>query len=253
MQKIIAIANKKGGVGKTTTAINLASGLAMNGKRVLLIDLDSQVNTTVGLGFGPGDYTGGIHDVLLERKGIKDVVLETKINNLFLVPSHQILRDVEVRITPEMYKETYLHNAVQGLDYDYIIIDCPPALGTLTINALYACNIVLVPCEMGRFALDGFSGLLEQLKKIQRGLVNNKDKNIRLLLTKVDARTTLSNDWILNQLEGHKELVLETKIRKNDALNQAHIAQMPVFEYNASSKGAQDYKQLTQELLNICH
>ena len=251
MQKIIAVINQKGGVGKTTTSINLASGLAMEGKRVLLIDLDPQAHSTIGLGVEPSSDKPAIHDVL-KKKAINNAVLQTKVDNLFLIPSHIHLDKTEQLLTPEMFKEPYLHKAIRNLDYDYIIIDCRPTLGTLTINALYACDTVLVPCEIGRYALEGFSDLMDTVDKVQNGETGDQNKKIKILLTKFDARTKVSNEWVLHELEQYKDLILNTKIRKNEALNQAHMAQEPIFTFKADSTGAQDYKQLTQELLSVC-
>ena len=136
MQKIVAVTNQKGGVGKTTTSINLAAGLAREGRRVLLIDLDPQAHSTIGLGIEPGSYDQAIHDVLVNKWDIRDVTMETSIENLSLVPSHIRLDKAEQQLTPDMFKETRLHKALRNLDYDFIVIDCRPTLGTLTVNAL---------------------------------------------------------------------------------------------------------------------
>jgi len=167
MRKTIAVINQKGGTGKTTTSINLSSALAMNGKRVLLIDLDPQAHSTIGLGIEPGNYQAAIHDVLLKKNKIKEAILETKVANLSLVPSHIRLDKAEQQLSSELFRETFLHKAIHNLDYDFIIIDCRPTLGTLTINALYACDFIIVPCEMGRYALDGFSDLMETIENVK--------------------------------------------------------------------------------------
>jgi chromosome partitioning protein len=145
---ITAVINQKGGVGKTTTSINLSAGLALKGKKVLLIDLDPQAHTTIGVGIEPESFEFAIHDVLLQRKKIKDIILKTSIKNLDLVPSHIRLDRAEQQLNPEMFRETFLHKAIRNLDYKYIIIDCRPTLGTLTINALFACNFAPVCCKI---------------------------------------------------------------------------------------------------------
>ncbi len=252
MRKIIAIINQKGGVGKTTTSINFSSGLAMKGKKTLLIDLDPQAHSTICLGIEPGSYQNAINEVLLRKKQIENIILETKIKNLFLTPSHIRLDKTEQQLTPELFKETFLFKAINTLNYDFIVIDCRPTLGTLTINALYACNFIIVPCEMGRYALDGFSDLIETIENVK----NNKldmEKFVRILLTKFDSRNKVSNDWILNQLDPYKNLIFKTIIRKNEALNQAHMIQEPIYTANPNSSGAQDYEELTKEFLKLCH
>ncbi|MCC7213175.1 MAG: ParA family protein [Candidatus Brocadia sp.] len=251
MQKIVAIINQKGGVGKTTTTINLAAGLAMEGKKVLIVDFDPQAHATIGLGIDPGGYKTTVSDVLLRRKGIKDVALETKVKNLYLLPSHIHLDKVEQQLTPELFRESFLHKAIRDLlDYDFIVIDCRPTLGVLTVNALFASTIVIVPCEMSRYALEGLSDLLDTVAQVKNGEVDNK--NIRILLTKFELRNSVTNEWVLNQLEKYKEMILNTRIRKNEAINQSSMAQEPIFTFSPTSPGAQDYKQLTQEFLNLC-
>jgi chromosome partitioning protein len=251
MKRIIAVINQKGGVGKTTTSINLSAGLAMAGKKVLLIDLDPQAHSTIGLGIEPESFTSAIHDVLLRRKTIQEATLATKIDNLFLVPSHIHLDRAEHQLAPEMFRETFLHKAIGTLEgYDFVVIDCRPTLGTLTINALYACNLIIVPCEIGRYALDGFSDLMETVDNVKKA--NDKGKLVRILLTKFDSRNKVSNDWVLEKLEPYKALIFDTVIRKNEALNQAHMTQEPIFTFKSDSTGAQDYKQLAEELIKLC-
>lgn len=252
MKKIIAVINQKGGVGKTTTSINFACGLTREGHRVLLTDLDPQAHSTIGLGIEPETYHYAVHDVMLNKSDIREVLLKTSINNLDLVPSHIRLERAEQQLTPEMFKESRLHKALRGLDYDFVVIDCRPTLGTLTINALYACDFILVPCEMARFALDGFADLMETIENVKDNEKIEKEKFIRILLNKFDARKSVTNDWVLGQLKPYKSLLFKTKIRQNEALNQAHIAMEPVFTFKANSSGAQDYEQLTKEFLRLC-
>jgi len=251
MKRIIAVANQKGGVGKTTTSINFACALALKGKRVLLIDLDPQAHSTIGLGIEPGTYQYAIHDVLVNKKDILEVTLGTQIEGLDLVPSHIRLERAEQQLTPEMFKESRLHKAMRNLDYDCVIIDCRPTLGTLTINALYACNFVLVPCEMSRYSLDGFSDLMETIESVKNSGGIESEKAIRILLTRFDSRKSITNDWIIEQLRPYETLLFNTKIRQNEALNQAHIAMEPIFLFKSNSFGAQDYEQLAGEFLDL--
>lgn len=251
MKRIIAVANQKGGVGKTTTSINFACALALRGERVLLIDLDPQAHSTIGLGIEPGTYQYAIHDVMVNKKDIREATLGTQVRGLDLVPSHIRLERAEQQLTPEMFKESRLHKAMRNLDYDCVIIDCRPTLGTLTINALYACNFVLVPCEMSRYSLDGFSDLMETIESVKNSGGIESEKAIRILLTRFDSRKSITNDWIIDQLRPYEALLFNTKIRQNEALNQAHIAMEPIFLFKSNSFGAQDYEQLAGEFLDL--
>jgi chromosome partitioning protein len=254
MKKIISVINQKGGVGKTTTSINFACGLAIEGYRVLLIDLDPQAHSTIGMGFNPGTYQDSISNVLLKQKNIRDVILETSVKNLSLLPSHIRLDRAEQLLTPEMFKEIRLAKALESLssDFDFVIIDCRPTLGTLTINALYACNFIIVPMEMARYALEGFADLIETIDNVKNDKTADKGEFIRILFTKYDARKSVTIDWAIEQLKDYSDLVFNTKIRQNEALNQAQIAQEPIFTFKPSSNGAEDYKLLTNEFLRIC-
>ena len=252
MRKIVAIINQKGGVGKTTTSINLACGLARHGKQVLLIDMDPQAHSTIGVGVEPGSYQLAMHDVLVNRRNINEIILKTPTENLFIAPSHIKLDKAEHILAPEMFREAFLHKSIRGLEYDFIVIDCRPTLGTLTINALYASNFIIVPCEVGRYALDGFSDLMEAIDKVKNSEGPAKEEFIRILLTRYDARNRVSNEWVMDQLAPYKSLLFQTIIRKNEALNQAHMAQEPIFTFKGDSTGAQDYEQLTNEFLQLC-
>lgn len=251
MGKVLAVINQKGGVGKTTTSINLAAGLARAGYEVLLIDLDPQAHSTIGLGIEPGSYQLAMHDVLLNQRDIREIILPTQVPHLQLAPSHIRLDKAEHQLTSELFREAILKRALRGLEYDFIIIDCRPTLGTLTINALYASDLIIVPCEMGRYALDGFADLMETIDKVKNCGAGNKEEFIRILLTRYDSRNRVSNDWVLEQLAPYRNLLFRTVIRKNEALNQAHMAQEPIFTFKPDSPGAQDYRDLTQEVLQL--
>ena len=249
-KNIIAIINQKGGVGKTTTSINLSAGLARQNKKTLLIDLDPQAHSTIGLGIEPESFSTSISDVLAKKKPITETILPTSTPNLFIVPSHIRLDKIEQQLAPELFRESFLQKAIKGLDFDYIVIDCRPTLGTLTINALFAANFIIVPCEMGRYALDGFSDLMETIEHVKNGDFNKTDF-IRILLTKYDNRNKVSNDWVLQQLEPFKHLIFQTYIRRNEALNQSQMAQETIFDFKAESSGSQDYTQLINEFLSL--
>jgi chromosome partitioning protein len=249
-KNIIAIINQKGGVGKTTTSINFAAGLARQKKKTLLIDLDPQAHSTVGLGIEPESFTASITDVLTKKKPIREAILPTRTEGLFIVPSHIRLDKIEQQLAPELFRETFLKKAIDNLDFDYIVIDCRPTLGTLTINALYAANFIIVPCEMGRYALDGFADLMETIEHVKNDDFNKADF-IRILLTKYDSRNKVSNDWIFQQLEPFKHLIFSVYIRRNEALNQSQMAQESIFDFKADSVGSQDYEQLIHEFLSL--
>lgn len=249
-KNIIAIINQKGGVGKTTTSINFSAGLARQNKKTLLIDLDPQAHSTIGLGIEPESFSTSISDVLAKKKPITETILTTSTPNLFIVPSHIRLDKIEQQLAPELFRESFLQKAIKGLDFDYIVIDCRPTLGTLTINALFAANFIIVPCEMGRYALDGFSDLMETIEHVKNGDFNKTDF-IRILLTKYDNRNKVSNDWVLQQLEPFKHLIFQTCIRRNEALNQSQMAQETIFDFKAESSGSQDYAQLINEFLSL--
>ncbi len=248
-QHTIAIINQKGGVGKTTTSINLGHGLAMLGKRVLLIDLDPQAHSTIVLAIDQDFRSGTIGDVLLHRKDIHNIVTKTCIDNLDLAPSGIDLDKTEQLLVPEMFRETRLSKALCGLDYEFIIIDCRPTLGILSINALYASNTVLIPCEMSRFSLEGFADLLNTIKILKKDDYDNNQCGMRILLCKFDSRKAIGNEWTLKQLEPYRTLLLKTRIRQCEGLNQAHMAKESIFTFKPKSHGAEDYMDLAREFI----
>jgi len=187
---------------------------------------------------------------LAKKKPIKETILKTRVENLFIVPSHIRLDKIEQQLSPELFRETFLKKALNTVAFDYIIIDCRPTLGTLTVNALYAADFIIVPCEIGRYALDGFSDLMETIENVKNGDLKKADF-IRILLTKYDIRNKVSNDWVFQQLEPYQNLIFSTYIRRNEALNQSQMAQESIFEFKADSTGAQDYEQLINEFLSL--
>ena len=250
MKNIIAVVNQKGGVGKTTTSINLSSGLALKGKKVLLIDLDPQAHSTVGLGIEQGSYSGAVHEVLFKKRKAAEIIIQTEFPNLSLMPSCIRLDKAEQQLTGEIFREAILSKAINKLNnYDFVIIDCRPTLGTLTVNALYASDFLIVPCEMSRYSLEGFADLMDTIAQVRN--THNKQL-IRILLTKFDSRNKVSNDWVLEQLVDFEDIIFKTLIRKNEALNQAHMHQEPIFSFKPDSYGAEDYKKLTKEVLILC-
>jgi chromosome partitioning protein len=247
---ITAIINQKGGVAKTTTSINLAAGLVKQGVKVLLIDLDPQANTTSGLGIQRENFKNTIGDVLEGRVPLQDAIVKTHIENLDVIPAHILLDSIEQQLVQEMFRESILHNALLSSDlkYDYCIIDCRPALGVLTVNAIYAADSFIVPCEVARYALDGFGALLGTVGKI-KGKKLDLEKQAKILLTKVDKRTTVSIEWVLHELERYKSLLFKTRIGRSEAINQSQMASQTIYEYEAKSTGTKDYDELTAEFM----
>ena len=251
-QNIVAIINQKGGVGKTTTSINLACGIAMLGRKVLLVDLDPQAHSTIVLGSSPATCSRTIQDVLLKGVAVRDIIASTDIDNLYLAPSSIHLDKAEQLLIPEMFRETRLSIALSGLDYEFIIIDCRPTLGILSINALYASNFVLIPCETARFSLEGFSDLLDAIRIVKRSNQAMSDCILRILFCKFDSRKAISNQWVMKQLEPYRSMLFMTHIRQCEALNQAHIAKEPIFTFKPNSHGAEDYARFAEEFLSQC-
>ncbi|GAB4173888.1 MAG: AAA family ATPase [Calditrichia bacterium] len=250
MSQIIAITNQKGGVGKTTTAVNLASSLAVMGKKVLLIDVDPQANATSGVGINANELKKSVYDVFIGDLGIEDVMLDTKIKNLKIAPAHINLVGAEVELINELGREYVLKRKLETFNnnFDYIFFDCPPSLGLLTINALTATNEALIPIQCEYYALEGLSQLLNTIRLVQKHL--NPSLAIRgVLLTMFDGRVNLSNQVANEVREFFKEKVFKTVITRNVRLSEAPSFGLPIVLYDAVSTGAQNYMKLAEELV----
>lgn len=250
MVKVIAIANQKGGVGKTTTAVNLAACLAQKGRKVLMFDADPQGNATSGLGFDKRDIKKCIYDTLINDVMMKDVLLHSDYENLDVIPATIQLAGAEIELVSLMNREGRLKNALERVkhDYDYVLIDCPPSLGLLTINALTAANSVLVPIQCEFYALEGVSQLMNTIKLVQRNL-NPALKLEGVLMTMFDQRTNLSSDVVGEVRKYFNTKMYNTIIPRNVRLSEAPSHGQPVIVYDPKSKGAQVYMELAAEVL----
>ena len=248
--KIIAIANQKGGVGKTTTSVNLSACLGELGQRVLLIDIDPQGNATSGLGIDKGKIEKSIYDVLVDDIPIKDTVIGTEVDNLKVLPATIQLAGAEIELVASMSRETKLKKAIDKIknEYDFVIIDCPPSLGLLTINSLTAANSILVPIQCEFYALEGLSQLLKTITLIQDNL--NQDLVLEgVVLTMFDSRTNLSGQ-VVQEVKNHfQQKVFKTIIPRNVRLSEAPSFGRPVIKYDPKSKGAEVYYNLAKEVL----
>jgi chromosome partitioning protein len=249
LRAVIAILNQKGGVGKTTTAINLGAYLAKAGKSVLLVDFDPQGNATSGLGINKHDLEQTVYTAMLGLAPADQAIKESLIPGLNVMTANANLAALEVELVDQPKRDTKLKTLLQGLDYDYILIDCPPALGLLTINALTAADWLLIPVQAEYYALEGLSQLLDVVGKVRRGL-NNQLELLGVVVTMHSSRTTLSEQVLTELQTFFGDKVFKSVIPRNIKLAEAPSHGRPISEHDKWSKGARAYKQLTKEVID---
>ncbi|CAM4291230.1 ParA family protein [Zobellia nedashkovskayae] len=250
MGKIIAIANQKGGVGKTTTAVNLAASLGVLEKKVLLIDADPQANATSGLGIDVETVEYGTYQLLEHTISARDAIISTDSPNLDLIPAHIDLVAIEIELVDKDQREYMMKQAISDLrdSYDYILIDCAPSLGLLTLNALTAADSVIIPIQCEYFALEGLGKLLNTIKSVQK--IHNANLDIEgMLLTMYDSRLRLSNQVVEEVRKHFSDMVFDTIIQRNVRLSEAPSYGESIIKYDASSKGATNYLNLANEVV----
>jgi len=250
MGKIIAIANQKGGVGKTTTTVNLAASLGVLEKKVLLIDADPQANATSGLGIDVESVEMGTYQLVEHSKSASETILQTSSPNVDLIPSHIDLVAIEIELVDKDRREYMMKEAIADLrnSYDYVLIDCAPSLGLLTLNALTSADSVIIPIQCEYFALEGLGKLLNTIKSIQK--IHNPDLDIEgMLLTMFDSRLRLSNQVVQEVRKHFGEMVFDTIIQRNVRLSEAPSYGESIIKYDASSKGAANYLNMANEVV----
>ena len=252
MGRIIAVANQKGGVGKTTTAINLSACLAEKNKKVLTIDTDPQGNTTSGLGLDKEELENTIYELILSECTIRESIVKTEIENLSLIPSNVDLAGAEIELLGINDKEYILKNAVDYIkdDFDFIIIDCPPSLNMLTINAMTTANTVLVPIQCEYYALEGLSQLIHTINLVQERLNSNLQME-GVVFTMYDARTNLSLQVVENVKNNLNTTIYKTIIPRSVRLAEAPSHGLPINKYDSRSTGAESYRMLAKEVIQI--
>ena len=250
MTKVLAVTNQKGGVGKTTTTINLGAALARLGVKVLLIDIDPQGNATSGLGLSRNEVKSCIYNVLIEEMPVKEVTIETKWNNLYIVPATIQLAGAEIELVPLTAREDKLKKAIADVknEYDFIIIDCPPSLGLLTLNAMNAADGVIIPIQCEYYALEGLGQLMNTITLVRKRM--NKDLQIEgVVLTMYDSRTNLSEQVAEEVRSYFQQYVYKTIIPRNVRLSEAPSYGQHILEYDPKSKGAELHLSLAREVL----
>ncbi|CAI2563428.1 ParA family protein [Apilactobacillus kunkeei] len=250
MGHVISLANQKGGVGKTTTSVNLGADLATMGKRVLLIDADAQGNATSGVGIQKSDIQKDIYDILVNEEPISEAIIPSKHEGLDIVPATIQLSGADIELTPQMARETRLLNALKSVSdqYDYVLVDCPPSLGLITVNAFTASDSILIPVQTEYYALEGLSQLLNTVQLVKKHF--NPDLDVEgVLLTMYDSRTKLGRQVNDEVRKYFGDKVYDTIITRNVRLSEAPSYGLPIIDYDPNSKGSELYMQFAKEVL----